>query len=145
MPIPEDERFIHDDLVRYTEGGIEKIYEMWKKDKKVPPFFLSWPANPVAAFDGTKLDGVCTLELPENKSKWSSLMKKAVQLTDAYAILLCEQRQEDVRVILESGHGTKSWTMPIQRRADVLFLGKPTTKVDTESIGLLWSPSMARS
>jgi hypothetical protein len=138
VPAPEWDRVIHDDIINYVDDAIHKIYDMWKKRKCVPPFFLSWPRVTVSDYEGKKVNDVCTLDLPEDRSRWTDLMVQAVQLTKSFAILLVEQREEDILLILESGHGTRSWSLPIERRGDVTMLGKPVKKTDADRIGLLW-------
>lgn len=145
MPPPENERRIFDDLVRWADGSIKAIYDIWKRKRSIDAFFLSWPAVPVKTHDGGMLDDICRLELPQDKGEWPGLFRDAVRLTKPFAILLCEQREQDVRLIIESEYGTRSWTLPIQRRGDIVILGKADVKTDVENIGLLWSSKMAQA
>lgn len=140
MPPPEDERGIYNDLVRWAGGSVPKLYEIWKRKKRVDPFMLSWPATVVKAHNGALINDVCRLELPKERQHWADMFRQTVKLTNPFAILLCEQREEDIHLIIESEYGTKSWTIPIRRRGDVLVLGRPNVKVDVESLGILWSP-----
>jgi hypothetical protein len=68
-----------------------------------------------------------------------------VQKTEAYALLLVEQREQAVVVIVESNHGSKSWHIPVENHGDVSALGKPTERVDTDAIGILWRPKRAEA
>jgi len=141
----KSERFIHDELCRRSEQGVASIQQIWKEQGKIGPFFLAWPAEIVKAHDGTPIEDICRLELPEVKEEWSKLFQQAVELTKAYAILLCEQKEDGVKVILESPHGTRCWTLPIERHGDVYVLGKVNIKDDVESVGLLWRPNRGRA
>lgn len=143
VPAPENERFIYDSLVRYADGSVKKIYEIWKRKKKIDPFLLSWPATVVKAYDGSPINDICSLELPKDQSEWPSMFRDTVRLTNPFAVLLCEQRDKDIHLIIESEYGTRSWTIPIQRRGDVTVLGRPDVKTDVESIGMLWRPREA--
>lgn len=139
------ERFIHDELCRRSEKGVSSLRERWKTNGRVEPFFLAWPAEIVKAHDGSLINDVCKLELPEVKEKWADLFRQAVELTKAYAILLCEQKEDGVKVILESPHGTRCWTLPVERHGDVYVLGKTSIKDNVESVGLLWRPNRGKA
>lgn len=139
------ERFIHDDLLKQAEHGIKSLYKSWKKDKHIAPFLLTWPAEAVSAYDGRIVNDICRLELPENRNVWQKLLREAVTITKAYAILLCEQKDTEVTVLLESPHGTRSWRVPIETRGVVKALGKPSYKDNVDSVGLLWRPLQAKA
>jgi hypothetical protein len=133
------ERFIHDELARRAEKGLSGLYETWKTNRKIEPFIITWPADDKKARSGGKISGPCVLELPaDNKDIWHDLMLGAIQTTSAYAILVAEQRESDVRVIFESRHGALCWTIPIVRSGDVDVLKRPVVSTDGEHIGLLW-------
>lgn len=135
----KSERFIHDGLVRKTKLGISGLYDSWKQSKKVAPFFLAWPATAVQAQNGDYLTGVCRLELEDfPREEWRQRFLEAIQLTNAYAILLCEQHEKDIKLTLESPHGTHSWTIPVRLSGDVYTLGQAKEATDQDSLGLLW-------
>jgi hypothetical protein len=139
------ERFIHMDLTRLAEAGIKSLYETWKTEKKISPFLITWPGEAVMTDDGVAITGPCHMEMPVDKSKWNDMIVNAIKRTSAYAILLVEQRDSDVRAILESPHGSKCWTIPIVKSGDALILGKQDVTTDKEHLGLLWSPKNSRS
>jgi len=132
------ERFIHDNLVKLAEAGLQGIYKEWRKSKKIDSFFVTWPAEPVFADNGAAIEDLCIVELPSDKSKWRETMVSAMQRTRAYGILLVEQRENDVKALFETKHGARCWTIPIIRSGDVLTLKKPDVTTDREHIGLLW-------
>lgn len=132
------ERFIHDDLVRSVEAGLPSIRASWKKKQRIEPFFMAWPSEVIQCDDGRLVDGVFLLELPSEKSRWSRLMRESISKTKAYAIALVEQTKVEVLVTFESRHGTKSWHFPIKDFGGTKVLLEPSTKTDTDSIGLLW-------
>jgi hypothetical protein len=134
------ERFIHTDLARLAEAGVKSLYETWKNERKIYPFLVTWPGETIKTDEGVRIEGPCHLPLPEDKKVWNGVMLEAIKRTKAYAVLLVEQRDQDVRVILESPHGAKCWTLPIVRSGDVFILGNQTSTVDKEHLGLLWSP-----
>jgi hypothetical protein len=138
------ERPIHDSLVRQAAAGVASIYNNWKKNGRIDPFFMAWPTGTLIGSDGAEISDICMLDLREqHKAEWPRLMREAIQLTNAYALLLCEQRANDISVILESTQGTRAWTVPIIRSGDVRILGKTSYRDNVESVGLLWTPTRA--
>lgn len=137
----DNERFIHDELLRRAAKAMPAVKESWRKYMRVDPFFISWPAEHIKADDGSTITHHVLLELPkENRPAWGRLMVEAVERTLSYAILLAEQREGEVVVIFESPHGTHSWHYPIKNHGNVRVLGKPMEKTDVDSIGILWLP-----
>lgn len=134
------ERFIHDDLLARAAAGVESLYRTWREEGRIDPFFIAWPAEPVQTREGSMIAGPCMLELPADRRTWNKKMLEAMRLTRAYAILLTEQRDEDVRVILESPHGARCWTVPIERHGDVRALGRASSQDDGPCLGILWKP-----
>lgn len=140
------ERFIHDDLCGQAEKVMSTVYSIWKRNKKIDPFLLTWPSEPLTGSDGASIEGCCRLELKNiPKDQVRDTLIKALQLTKAYAALLVEERGKNLIAILESKHGTKSWTIPIQQRGDIRVLGDITSRVDIDSLGYLWSPTTAQA
>jgi hypothetical protein len=138
------ERFIHDDIVREAEAGLKSLYDTWSKHSCISPFALVWPYKPVN-FHGHKTESVLPFDLPADRSKWTTELRRIADAASAYAVLLVEQRAGAVVVILESVHGTKSWHIPIENHGNVNVLGDRVEKTDTDSIGLLWSPKQGAS
>lgn len=139
------ERFIHDDLRRYCATSIETLYTIWKKDKRVDPLLLTWPSIPIEDDEGRPIKDVCACELPKDALARRDMIRKMVDRTKAYALFLVEERVEMVKAILESAHGTRSWTLPVRRSADVRVLGKPAVKDNVDFVGLLWSPIQGKT
>jgi hypothetical protein len=139
------ERFIHDWLYMQAERAVKKLYEFWKRDKKIDASAIVWPAEIIELDDGQKTDGICCIALPENRSEQDGLLKDLVQRTNAYALLLVTQEAGSVRVILESPHGAVLWKLPIERRGDIRILGKAVVTKDTDCVGLIWRKGMGVS
>lgn len=133
------ERFIHDELVKRAGAGILGLFEAWKCDGYIDPFVLGWPTEPVLDDKDAPVSEACILQLEEGRDSWSRDLSKFSQMIKAYALLFVEQTEDSVLAILESPHGTKSWTIPIHRSGDQEVLGSPKIEVDVRSIGLLWS------
>lgn len=132
------ERFIWDNLKVQAATGIATLYETWKLRGKIEPFVLSWPAETILDDNGIPLEGSCLLELPDDQSRWNETILHFARKTKAYALLLTEQREGEVRSILESHHGTRSWSIPVQISGDIRTLGAAVTKDDTHKVGVLW-------
>jgi len=133
------ERFIHDDLTRQAEAGLQGLYDYWKKERRIDPFVVTWPSEAVTDDKGISVTDACSLELPkDDRNRWNKLMLEAIQRTKAYGILFVEQRDKDVRAIFETKHGSRCWTIPIIRNGDVFTLKKAEVTDNRENLGLLW-------
>lgn len=136
------ERFIHDDLLAQAEDGIPSLYESWKAHRKIEPFAITWPEGPVRGDDGSVIEGHVVVhfesETPEQRK---AELLQAVKRTRAYAFLLAEQSEDEVLLIFESRHGTKSWSLAIKRHGPDRVLGDPVREVDKHYVGLLWRPA----
>jgi len=135
------QRFIHDQLCREVEeGGIQTIYDSWE-DESFAPFFITWPGRSFVDDDGMVRDGPVIVELPEEEANWRSQMEAAVKRTNAWAVLLASQKDEDaIHVLLETPHGTRRWAIPIEDRGDHRGLGSPTVEDDKDLLSLVWRP-----
>jgi hypothetical protein len=139
------ERFIHDELLRRAETGLPGIKDAWRKYKRLDPFLISWPSEHITCDDGTVVTDYFTLDLPRDKKRWSGLFIQTIEKTVPYALLLAEELEDHVSVIFESVHGTRSWHFPIKQQGNVRVLGKPTSRDDTDRIGVLWAPNKHES
>jgi hypothetical protein len=139
------ERFIHDNLIDQAEAGLRGIYRHWRDERNVDPFLVTWPSEPVPDDKGIPITDACVLSLPEDRKEWQKLILDAIQRTKAYGILLVEQRDGDVRAILETKHGAKCWTLPIVRSGDLLVLKKPEVTTNRENLGLLWQSKVGQA
>lgn len=132
------ERFIWDNLKVQVATSVVSIYDTWKKEGKIKPFLVSWPGETLLDDHGVPFQGACLLDLPDNQSKWLETVVTFAKRTKAYALLLTEQKEREVHIILESHHGTRSWTIPILVSGDLRTLGTAAIKDDTHKIGVLW-------
>lgn len=132
------ERFIHENIMQQAETLLARYRELWKKGAKRQNLFFTWPAVEVQDDDGTGIEGVCAMYLPEARAEWAQAMRQMVVRTKAYALFLLEVREREVKAILESNHGTRTWTIPILLRGDVHVLGPAEKQDDHENVGLLW-------
>lgn len=139
------ERFIHDGLVKDAQVVIERIYKIWKERRTVRPSLLLWPAQAVQADDGKLISHIVAADLPEDLREHKDFMRAAADRVNAYAVLLVRKEDTVVKAILETPHGTRSWTIPIVRSADVFVLGRPTIKNDKDVLGIVWSPQKGSS
>jgi hypothetical protein len=132
------QRFIHDELVRRASEAIKGIYNAWRDDGRVDPFIAGWPSEKILDDNRIIIDGICMKVLPENRTTWARELREFASYIKAYALLLIEQRDSSIVAILESQHGTRSWTIPIHRSGDREVLGTPKVEDDIKHIGLLW-------
>lgn len=136
------EKFIHDDLLKNVEGGLPSITTSWRSFGRIAPFMLSWPEDDVVGDDGSVLN-VVLCELPEEPAKRASEIVGFITRTQPYALMICEQLENEVCIIFESRHGTKSWVYPIEKHGPDRVLGQARVEVDKKSLGILWRPQVA--
>jgi hypothetical protein len=135
------ERFIEDVLIKRVEEAIPVLYDTWKRQKRIDPFAIFWPASVVQDSSGIDIEGPCLYELGEDKGLWRTKLADGIRLTDAYALVFIQQREDGVLVILESQHGAVNWKLPILRSAGDLILGRAARSKEGEHVGLLWRPT----
>lgn len=135
------EAFIWDDIVARSKFAVETIRKRWRKEHVVTRMLLSWPSVHLTAQGGETVTHLVSYAIPDNEDSYSAAVKVAVK-THAYALLLIERRGDEIKLILESAHGARSWTLPIRRHGDVDVLEKEKATNNTEHIGVLWRPSM---
>ena len=79
------------------------------------------------------------MELPEDKGEWAYIFRELVHLTSPSGMLLVEQREDVVRTLLDTPHGTRCWDLPIQDHGDLVILGTVKVTSNRERLGVLWS------
>lgn len=134
------ERFIHENIIQQAEKILARYRDHWKRGnlRKGQGLFFTWPAEAVKDDEQRDIEGTCAMYLPELRSAWIDAMRHMVVRTKAYALFLLEPREDEVKAILESHHGTRTWTIPILLHGDVHVLGAAEKQDDHENIGLLW-------
>lgn len=131
--------FIHEELLRRCEPLADRVIQLFRRDKRIYPTLLIWPANSVKATDGTQFTGVVFTELSEDPAQRKEEIKNSILRTAAFAALVTEQLGEEaIRLIFESGHGTRTWRLPIKDHGGVKILGRAVQHDNTESLGVLW-------
>ena len=131
-------RFIHDELLRRCTRAVEKLYDVWRTDRRIYPSLLLWPNHSVQATNGERFSGVVFAELPEDVAARKEEVRSAVARCDAFGVLVTEQLDDCVRVIFESSNGTRTWRLQIKDHGDTQILGRPTVSDNAESVGVLW-------
>ncbi len=144
--ILEREKPIWLGIVRASEGILENVRDMWKKRHEVPRVIFSWPSEDLETTDksGKVITHMVTFHIPEGMNTRDAAVV-VTQHTKPYAMLVLEREGKDVRLLLESFHGTRCWRLPIRRHGDVDVLEKEKATTDTERLGILWRPSQLES
>jgi hypothetical protein len=134
------ERFIHENIIAQAEKILARYRVHWKNGaiRQGQGLFFTWPAVTVQDDRGRDIEGTCAMYLPEERAKQPKAMRDMVIRTSAYALFLIEQRGREIKAILESTHGTRTWTIPLELHGDVHVLGQATQRDDYENVGLLW-------
>jgi len=147
MPEPslQESHPIHQQLVAAVSNSLKHLYDMWKEDGKISPVALSWPSRTIQADDGSPIDDLCALALPELPEERTHALQLLVERTNSRALLVREQHADSIDTILETPWGAVSWSIPIRRSGDVRVLGDSVCTVNTRCVGLLWRPNMAQA
>ncbi len=132
------ERFIHDELLLRCVPLVAKVRELWRRNKRIYPTILLWPTDSVKTTAGEKFTGVVFDALKEEGAARREEIQRAAAACGAYAVLITEQLETDVRMVFESVHGSRTWRLPIKEHGDVQVLGQATVRDDAESVGVLW-------
>lgn len=131
-------RFIHDELVRRCAGLPDRVRQLFRKDRHIHPTLLIWPADTVRDLSGGQFSGVIFSELSSDPVARQKEIKDSILRTAAWAALVTEQLPDAVRLIFESGQGTRTWRLPIKNHGDVQVLGPAEHRDNVESLGVLW-------
>lgn len=110
----------------------------FRRDKLIMPTLLIWPADTVKSLDGNMFSGVIFTELSADETVRKQEVKDSILRTAAFAALVTEQLSDAVRMIFESGHGTRTWRLPIKNHGNVQVLERMPPRDNTESLGVLW-------
>lgn len=132
-------RFIHDELIRRCAPLTIKVIQQFRRDKRIHPTLLIWPTDVVQATDGNLFSGVIFTELSLDAETRKVEVRESILRTVAFAALLTEQLDDAVRLIFESGHGTRTWRLPIKNYGGVQVLDRIEPRDNAESIGVLWT------
>jgi hypothetical protein len=136
----------HERMLREAAAGIkDMLHKSWKEQGRVQPFVISWIQEPIICDDGTTVTNHFWGPMPEDRSKWTTRLATVIEKTKPFALMLCEQRRDEVVVIFESREGTRSWRYPIKMHGHNPVLGDPTTRDDVDSLGVLWRAKKARA
>ena len=98
---------------------------------------LAWPATAIKDDKGKDIESVVSLEVPAEVPLMKAL-KDIITRTNAYAILVCDSTEDELRVVIESHHGVRAWTTDIKRHGDVRVLGDTKVRNGTGGFNLLW-------
>ncbi len=131
-------RFIHDELVRRCEVLPDRVRQLFRKDRYVHPTLLIWPADTIRTKSGGQFSGVVFSELSADAETRRQEVKDSILRTAAWAALVTEQLPDAVRLLFESGQGTRTWRLPIKNHGDVQVLGPTEARDNVESLGVLW-------
>jgi hypothetical protein len=59
--------------------------------------------------------------------------------THAYALLLIDPQKEQIKSVLETPHGTETWTMQKEWHGDIFVLKDPVRVSNVDSFGVFWT------
>ena len=131
------ERFIHDELARRVKLMFKYVYDTWRREI-YHDIAVSWPADDVT-YKGETTDQPFIRMLIGSEGERMKRIKRFMLDTQSYGILVIEKKDAEVRLILETVHGSKCWKIPIEDHGDVRVLGK-VADGGRRCLGLLWRP-----
>lgn len=139
------ERFIHDGIIHQIEVMVEEFRNLWvQKRGRINSFAITWVSEPIETPTGVINDKV-TFELPLDRPRWKALLVELVEKSKAYGVLLVDVREDSVRAIAETPHGSRCWYMTPVSRGDYKALSRPSPLDNVEELGLLWSKNQGTS
>lgn len=129
---------LHDYLVTYVDGFMRRMRRALNNGTRANPVLIFWPKKAVRADDGTMIKRMVAMDLDEvevlNVKKH---LEEMVKRTDAYAALFVDTRGGEVRAVLESPHGSATWTMRRERHGDLTVLTEPVQADNVDWLGVI--------
>lgn len=135
------ERFIHDELARRAARIVEEVRDDWKKNQRTAPLAVTWPETAVQTDDGSSVAGAVLCHLPPlTHAQQQDVLKRMIEKTKAYGLVLVRPNDDFIDVLFETHHGARAWRMQLERHGDVTVCLDPVVRDDAECVGLLWRP-----
>jgi hypothetical protein len=125
------------ELIVKTQATADKVREIWAKQRTMKNVLVGWVSEPIKDRRGDVITDSIVMDLPDGPVD-QKLVATFAKKIRAYAILLVERKEREIRLTLESPQGCRVWTLPLVRHGDIWALGK--TVVDTkptETLGIL--------
>jgi hypothetical protein len=134
------EQFIHDDLVKRAEDIVKTVRELWRTQRKIEPYVVTWPSEDIKADDGAVVTHavLCPIPVEFDASRRMQALQQIVERTKAYGLLFVEQREHAISILFETHRGARSWSIPLAWHGDVQVPGQTEAKNNGECVGLLW-------
>lgn len=141
------ERFIHDDLMARAAAIADETRETWKKTRRCDAYAITWPSETLRADNGGAIENAVICQFPAlfDEAQRMETLRKMVERTKAYGLVLIEKKDDVLRVLFETHHGARAWLIPLERHGDVLVCGTPEVRNNADCVGLLWRSSRGSS
>jgi hypothetical protein len=133
------ERFIFDDLAKRAERMVEEVRAQWREKQRITNCCITWPAEVLKDDAGREIQDAVYCVLPPGEEQ--EALRRMVERTKAYALVLIEQKKDELRVLFESHHGARAWLIPLELHGDVRVPGATRVTENAECVGLLWKPA----
>jgi hypothetical protein len=133
-----DGRRLHDAIAKKAALGLKSIYKIWRRDKGLSPFIISWPLDDLDFEHCLPTNNEVVVDLPKDMESWPTIVGKLMEDTRPFAVLLAQQKKDEVVLVLESEYGSSSWHIPISKHGVDLVLGDVASKEDVDRLGFLW-------
>ncbi len=135
--------FIHRNLERKAETFIDTVRAVWKKERKIAPYMVTWPGEELKADDGKIITHAVYCAIPPefDASRRMRALQQLVERTKAYGLALVEQREHSIYILFETHQGARGWRIPLSWHGDVQVPGQ--TESSDECVGLLWRKGLS--
>lgn len=139
------EHLVHDSLLHDCAKLIDKLYEIWGREKTIRPSLILFPSEYIPDDAGRMINGVVSMDLKGEPDHEGSI-KRAVERTLAYAFFYVKVDGNKVRALLESPRGTREWTIPIVKSGpDEILTQTVGIKNNEVTLGILWRSEAGRT
>lgn len=144
MPSMNSEKFVHFALESRAEDAVKSARETWKRQRKIEPYAITWPAESLKADDGTAITHAvfCAIPAEFDTARRMKVLQQLIERTKAYGLVVVEQKDNSIRIMFETRYGAKAWRIPLAWHGDVQVPSQ--TEASADRIGLLWQRGSSR-
>jgi len=128
---------LHNALVRRSEGLLAHVHNLWN-GKTFQNVLFTWAGEQIKDDAGMPINDIVGCDLPEDANSHQKTAVDMVVRTSACGLLRIRREDSCIKAVMETQHGSKSWTFPFDLRGDSRVLGSPTVREDEDCLGILW-------
>jgi len=134
---------LHKELVRRSERMLAHVNNLWDGTAFQDVLF-TWAGEVVKDDKGNPVNDIVGCDLPDDRARHNDIALKMAMRTSACGLLRIRREDECIKAIMETPHGSRSWTFPLHLRGDRRVVGSPVVREDEDYVGILWRKDMGR-